>query len=324
MSDIDTTDLRREIGFLGVFLGDTIRQFEGDAMLVKVEQLRRAAWDRRSGRAAADQRMKHLIAQLDDREIRIVIRAFTVFLDLLNLVEDRRRVHVLRERTRNASPEPRAESVGDAIGELKQAGKSAEAMQDLIDHLKLELVFPAHPTEAKRRSIRSKLRQIRQLMRRLDGDPLPSERDRTFQQIRAEIAKLWQTDFIRPWRPSVMQEVGRGLSIKSVLWDEIPKITDELRSALVSAYGHSVRLSNPILKFGSWIGGDRDGHPGVTADVTAETLIWLRREALSFHLGSCESLFESLSLSDRQVHLDHALVEQIERAVEAGLALLSE
>ena len=104
-------ELRGEIGFLGTVLGDTIRELEGEGAFAVVEDLRKAAWDRRSGRSSADERMKKLIAGLNESEIRISIRALSVFLDLVNLVEDRRRVMVLGERASQAYPNPRPESI---------------------------------------------------------------------------------------------------------------------------------------------------------------------------------------------------------------------
>jgi phosphoenolpyruvate carboxylase len=305
---------RREIGFLGSLLGDTIRQFGGDAAFELVEEFRRLAWDRRAGRESGDARLKQLIATLDDEQVRLVVRAFTTFLDLLNLVEDRRRIQVLDQRTENAFPEPRSESIRDAIGELKSVGLSPEQMQTLVDRIDIELVFTAHPTEAKRRSVRSKLRSIRRLLAEYHAQTMEHHRLEVEREIRGEIAKLWHTDFIRPWRPSVMQEVGRGLSIKSVLWETLPKIHDDFRMALREHFGEATRLSHPCIHFGSWIGGDRDGHPGVTADVTAKTLLWLRREAIEFHLRTCDALSDSLSLSDRQVHFGGRLRDCLAQA----------
>ncbi|MGB7343154.1 MAG: phosphoenolpyruvate carboxylase [Pirellulaceae bacterium] len=309
-----TDDLRREIGFLGTILGDTIREIAGEEAFEIVERLRRSAWDRRVGRQRADQEIKDTIAKLNDQEMRVVIRAFTIFLDLANLVEDRRRVQVLAERGQAAYPGPRAESVRQAIAELKRRGKSASEVQSLIDQLNIDLVFTAHPTDAKRRSVRNKLTKIRQLMQSFDESSPAQVRDRAEKAIRAEVAKLWQTDFIRPWRPSVMQEVSRGLSIKPVLWNEVPRIFDELQRGTRENYGDQIRSKRTCVTFGSWIGGDRDGHPGVTADVTEETFAWLRREAIAFHVGTCDTLFDSLSISDRQVDFDSQLHQATEDA----------
>ncbi len=313
MSTVLEPELRSEIGFLGAILGDTIREFAGEEAFAIVEELRKLAWDRRMGRDHSEQRMVDRIASLDSEQIRMLTRAFTMFLDLLNVVEDRRRVTVLGQRARNAYPQPRSESIRDAILELKEAGKSSADVQAILDRLQIELVFTAHPTDAKRKSVRSKLTAIRRLMTQLEGDPLPEHRDRTEQSLRSEIAKLWQTDFIRPWRPTVMQEVGRGLSIKPVLWEEMPRIAEELRRAVEENYD-DVKPQRPCVTFGSWIGGDRDGHPGVTAEITAETIVWLRREAIKFHLNTCDALFDSLSISARQTQVSAKLEQSISTA----------
>jgi phosphoenolpyruvate carboxylase len=311
---IKNPDLRNEIRYLGKILGETIRELEGEEAFTIVEELRKLAWDRRSGTENAEQRMIDRIASLSVKQLFITTRVFTVFLDLLNMVEDRRRVRVLGERARVTYPQPRNESIRDAISQLRKCGKSADEVQKLIDELHIELVFTAHPTDAKRRSVRSKLTAIRSLLSILDHDPLPEQRDRTEQEIRTEIARLWQTDFIRPWRPTVMEEVSRGLSIKPVLWEEIPRLADEFRRAIIENYADEVQLRRPCLTFGSWIGGDRDGHPGVTARVTRETVTWLRREAIVFHLKTCDTCFNTLSLSERQVRLDDKLNAAIANA----------
>ncbi len=306
--------LRREIAFLGTILGEVIRQQAGEDAFELIEDLRRAAWDRRSGKDDAESRIIARIATLDQEQIQVVVRAFTVFLDLLNLVEDRQRVRTLNERARRSYPGPRRESIRAAVAALRESGKPAAAMQTLIDRLQIELVLTTHPTEAKRRSVRAKLRTLRGLMADYTDDPLPAQHDRLERRIRGEITKLWQTDFIRPWRPSVMQEVGRGLSIKPTLWAEVPRVAEELRRGLREAYQGQVEVTRPCLTFGSWIGGDRDGHPGVTAEVTAQTFAWLRREALQFHLQSCDALFDSLSLSERQVGFSGALAARLQQA----------
>lgn len=310
MNEVKEDDLRNEIGFLGTILGDTIRELAGPEAFTLIEELRLLAWRRRVGEGSETE-MLDRIASLNHEQLRIVVRAFTLFLDLLNVVEDRRRVQVLANRAEAAYPAPSPESIRDAIAKLKESGVSAADVQTLVDRLNVDLVFTAHPTEAKRRSVRAKLTAIRQLMSDLDDDPMPQERDECEAALRAEIAKLWQTNFIRPWRPTVMQEVSRGLSIKPVLWNEVPRIDAELRRGLLENFDEQVKPTQPVVTFGSWIGGDRDGHPGVTAEVTEETLGWLRREAIQFHLRACDALFDSLSVSSRQAGANDELTESL-------------
>ena len=188
-------------------------------------------------------------------------------------------------------------------------------MQQYVDSLQIELVLTAHPTEAKRRAVRRLLGNIRALLKQADDDELlPSEKQSVDEQLVAKIGNLWQTDFIRPWRPTVMQEVERGLKIKEVLWQQIPRVVDELRDALAEFYPKVTLSRAPIIQYGSWIGGDRDGNPFVTPDITEQTLAYLRSEALTSHLQQCAKLSQSLSLSDRQTPAAACLVDAIASA----------
>jgi len=306
--------LREEITFLGEMLGDTIRDIAGPDSLQIVEELRRLAWDDRSEGPGVGPEIIRFISELRNDQLWVVTSAFSLFLDLANLAEDRERVRVLRERVRKAHPNAPGESIGEAVLRLKTSGKSASEMQQLLDQLHVELVFTAHPTEAKRKSVRSKLRKLRELLGESEGEQLPAESERTERLIRAELAKLWQTDFIRPWRPSVMQEVQRGLSIVPVLWDVLPEILRAFRHSLKEVFPENSLQIRNCVTFGSWIGGDRDGHPGVTAEGTQQTFIWLRQAALEFHLSSCHQLYGSLSLSQRQMRLGSELSDSISAA----------
>ena len=310
-----TDQWRTEIGFLGSILGETIRDFAGQPAYELVEKIRRLSWQRRSGDADAGAELKQLFAELDETEIRVVVRAFTIFLDLLNLVEDRTRTQVLRERNEAAYPKARGESIWEAVDRLKQNGVSDADFQSLIDRINVELVFTAHPTEAKRRSVRRKLREIRVLLSQHESETMQHRRAKIENAIYRELALLWQTNFIRPWRPSVRQEVHRGLSITDVLWDVIPRINKDIDTACADSYSDSVVPATPAVTFGSWIGGDRDGHPGVTHHVTEETLVWLRHKAIEKHLKTCSELFDTFTVSNRQVNLGDTIRNKIDLAL---------
>ena len=302
-----------EINYLGTFLREAIRESAGDSALKLVDEISHSAarW-----RSRGDGAVRKMVQGLDDDQMRIAIRAFTILLDLLNVAEDRRRVSVLKRRRLDAFPEPAPETIEDAIGQLKSRGVSKAEIQVLIDQLDIELVFTAHPTEAKRRSVRDKLRQIRRLMSLIDGELPQLSHGELMEELQGEVAKWWQTDFIRPWRPSVLQEIERGLSFKPVLWQQLPRIHQELEQAVNSTYGDDVHLHSTPIRLASWIGGDRDGHPGVKADVTLESCKWLRREAIRFHLNTCEKLFVGLSMSNRQVDLGQQLEEAVADALQ--------
>ena len=307
--------LRRDVRTLGDMLGDVIRELAGESTLERVEEIRKVARERRSGVAEGECELTRLIEALDEPAARDVTRAFSIFFDLANIAEDRHRVRILRSREMERHPQPRSESIGDAIGKLKEAGFTPVETQSALDRLAIELVFTAHPSEAKRRSLRVKLRRMRQALEDLDlTDLLPRERQKLENLLRTEMTVLWQSEFLRPTRPTVLQEVRRGLTIAPRLWEVVPGIYGDMRRALEVCYpGVEFRL--PVfLKFGSWIGGDRDGHPHVTHDVTAQTLLWLREAAVKAHLAQCRQLAEFLSISANESTIGTKLNDEFEAA----------
>ncbi len=290
--------LRRDVRFLGEMLGSVIRELAGPEADALVEEVRRLARDRRQGGHDAEQHLAARIESLDETQATIVARAFGIFFDLANIAEDRQRIRVLRERERMRYPSPLGESLAAGIAELKALGAPPEDVQQVLDRLAVELVFTAHPSEAKRRSIRSKLRRMRRSLQAFDStELLPRERLRHEAEMRSELVLLWQTEFLRPTKPTVLDEVDRGLSIMPRLWEAVPQVCGALRRALADAYpGHAFTMP-AFLSFGSWMGGDRDGNPFVTADVTASTLLRLRHEAIAQHLEWCTRLNDLLSVS---------------------------
>lgn len=290
--------LRREIDALGRLFGEVLRQFAGEEAFELVERVRALAKRFRDGEEAAGDELATLLKDLTEHQLQLVIKAFSCFLELANLAEDRQRVRSLRSRQLRDASKPQKESIRAALHTLKEQGFSAEQVKQALANVDVELVFTAHPTEAKRKSLRSKLRAIRQTLSALDNESLmPSEERAEQLALRREIVKLWQTDLVRPLRPTVMEEVQRGLSFQPVLWRTVPRIMGELREAVAECYPESKLQTPRVLRFGSWMGGDRDGHPHVTPPVTQETIVWLRRAAIASHLETCERLGDSLSMS---------------------------
>ena len=314
--------LRREIDDLGRTFGDTVRRFSGDEAFELVESVRRLARRFCDGETAAADELDELLQSMTTEQLRVVISSFSGFLELANLAEDRQRVRALRDRETETHPQAPRESILAAVQSLKEQGLSADEVAGVLSHVDIELVFTAHPTEAKRRSLRAKLRAIRGLLSRLDQSSLtPREEIRLRELLKREIAKMWQTDVLRPTRPTVLEEVRRGLSIKPVLWKTIPWIQAELRHALEEVYPGDKISSPSLISFGSWMGGDRDGHPFVTPEITQQTLQWLREAAIERHLEECSRLIESLSLSVRQTPECAALYEPIAAACAKWPAL---
>ncbi len=290
--------LQSDVELLSSALDEVIRDLVGEAAYGELVTIRDLAGERRLGAPDAERRLATAIAELTNPSARNVARALGIFFDLANIAEDLQRIRVLRERELSRHPLPLTESLAAAIGELHAAGHSAGDVQRALDRLSVELVFTAHPSEAKRRSIRSKLRRLRSSLASLNRPGLiPRERDQILAAISAELRVLWQTEFLKPAKPSVADEVDRGLSILPRLREVVPHVCRAMRQALAEHYpGHAFQIP-PFLSFGSWMGGDRDGNPFVTVDVTAATLCRLRNAAIDMHLDECRRLYDYLTVS---------------------------
>lgn len=314
MPKVSNELLRRDVRMLADMLGEAITSLAGAPSLDLVEEIRKLSRSRRSGDASAEHALAERIAALDEAQIQTVVRAFTVFLDLSNLAEDRHRIRVLRNR--ELEHEPLGESIGAGVAALKLQGFTAVQVQQALHRLSIELVFTAHPSEAKRRAVRAKLSRMRAFLQELDRpDLVPRERRDLEANLRTELNVLWQTEFLRPRRPTVLEEVDRVLSIVPRLWDVVPRIYEALRRALAMSYPGDVFEMPVFLRFGSWVGGDRDGHPDVTAEVTGRTLSKLRAKALAMHQEQCRRMYDFLSLSSREAPVSEILESNLEEAV---------
>jgi phosphoenolpyruvate carboxylase len=220
--------LRTEIRQLGRMLGETIQELDGPERFVLEEEVRTLAKARRRGESGAEERLIERLGQISYDECWSVARAFSIFFDLANLAEDRHRVRVLRERQREQAFRP--ESLGAAVDHLHSVGLTAEQVQELLKGLRLEPVFTAHPTEAKRRAVRSSLRRMRGILAEIDQSPDTHE-GTLADQLREELEVMWQTDLLRPRKPTVIEEVSRGLFFIGTLWKVIPVLHRELRQA---------------------------------------------------------------------------------------------
>lgn len=302
--------LSSTIRFLGYLLGDVIREQAGTAAFALEERVRALAKSlRQTGRADRAAELQRIIAGLSIAEIHDLIKAFSIYFALVNLSEQLQRIWVLRERARSAPDVPRSESIAAAIAELRQNGVDAHALHHWLDNALVLPVFTAHPTEAKRRTTLEKLRRIAAAIQRQHApDVLPAERAEATHQIVAEIVGLWQSDEIRIVRPTVIDEVKNGLYyFEETVIDLVPRIYREIEQALEIYYPEHTWHVAPFLRFGSWIGGDRDGNPFVTPYVTVEAVRLLRRSAIQHHIRTVEALSHHLSQSTRQVAISDEL-----------------
>ena len=308
--------LRTDVRSLGSLLGATIRGQEGAPLLETVERVRRLAKASRSGDAGAGDALRDLLGELDLDQAYVVARAFSHFLTLANVAEEHHRC-----RLRRRSGPPASGTLDDVLPRLLAGGVSPEALQRCVADVGLELVLTAHPTQANRRTALWRQRRIAALLgRRERGDRTASERREDEASIEREVVAAWGTDVVRRRRPTPVDEAKSGLIFEQVLWDAVPAFLRYLDDALARHAGVRLPLEAAPVRFGSWMGGDRDGNPNVTADVTREVCAMARWSAADLFLREVVALREELSL----VSCSPALRIRVGGAAEPYRALLTE
>ena len=299
--------LSADIRLLGNLLGMVIREQHGDAAFETVERVRLSAKARRGGDLMAHAELTNIINGLNLEQKRVLITAFSNYFQLINIAEDQQRIRVLRQREEDGML---AESIDEAVGTLREAGVTAEQMRVLLGRIRVRLVMTAHPTEAKRKELLVKLRHIAQMMEQRERQTLLPREVRALEAALAEeIEELWQTRPTRASRTTVEDEVDFGLYfITSVIMDTLLDIADDLRASLQTHYPDADWTDlPPLLRYASWIGGDRDGHPGVTPEVTLATLRTLRDAARRVYLDEIAFLRQHLTQSTAEFPPSEAL-----------------
>ncbi|MBY0231759.1 MAG: phosphoenolpyruvate carboxylase, partial [Gemmataceae bacterium] len=308
--------LGADIRLLGGMLGDVIREVAGEPAFALEEEVRAAAKELRQSHSVEEARkLRARLEGLDVPRLRTLIRAFTVFFDLVNLAEQRARVRVLRHRARQADPLPTSESIESALRQLRLRGVGPERLAEALPRMLVVPVFTAHPSEARRRTVLEKLARINEAMdARERSDSLPREREEAEEAIREEIATLWKSDLVRVLRPTVRDEVRHGLEVvEGTLFGVVPRVYRTLEAALGRVYPELAERVPALLRFGTWIGGDRDGNPNVTAAATATAVRMQMELALSFHVRTVTGLWRSLSQTSAYAAPSDALKESLAR-----------
>lgn len=308
--------LSRDIHLLGDTLGEVLLHLEGENVFAREETLRATAKQLRHSFSPADaRRMEQLVRRLDVDTATKVLRAFTIYFQLVNEAEQKEIVRVNRERELQAGRKPRPESITEAIHRFKRSGVTAEEVQNLLDSLRIQPVLTAHPTEAKRRTVLEKLKRIAELLDALGANQLlPMERKRLVHEIRSHITALWQTDEVRATPLTVLDEVENGLFFfDQTIFDLVPLLHEQVKEALSQHYPHHAFHIPPFLRFGSWVGGDRDGNPNVTPDITRRAVRAHAALALNKYIAAVRSLRRELSQSIRLTHVSDDLMASIAR-----------
>jgi len=313
--DLKEAPLRRDVRSLGRLLGEVLKEQVGDSLFSTVEELRVLLIEHRElhtqpGDNLQDVqrligRAEEIVSRLDVTEAHQMAKAFAIYFELTNLAETNHRKR--RRRAAQASPELLAQP-GSFLGTLRRmrdAGITRQQALEWLARIEVILVFTAHPTEVARRTVLFKRQRIAAELEQLDQLPLTEmESEKHEQAILAEITALWQTDEVRRRQPSVRDEIRMGLYYyPSILFETLPALYEQLADDFREAYAHQLPANAlpRVLRFGSWIGGDRDGNPLVTPECTRDALQIARETILGYYVERVNDLIWQLSPSTYQV-----------------------
>ncbi len=303
------------IHFLGDLLGDVIQTQAGQDAFASEELVRRLSKNLRVHPTPARvHELQQHIATRDIADLNNLVKSFSTYFALVNLSEQLQRMWVLSERERQMrrAHHTRSESVAEAIYTLAQQGVTAQDIETWMANACIRPVFTAHPTEARRRTILDKLRRLATLLDPVGHDLSLMDDPIVIAQAREEIVGLWQSDDVRVVRPTVIDEVKNGLYyFEQSIVRLIPTLYRELENALQTEYPQHHWRVPALLRFGSWMGGDRDGNPFVRPETTIETARLMRCAAIEFYVREFEQISRRISQSVRQVQVSQALVDSL-------------
>lgn len=286
--------LRDDVRMLGDCLGQAIETQFGEAFLQKVERIRKLA---KAGRLEDNSEYRELLRalrELSEDEVLPVARAFTQFLNLANIAEEHHRVRRRLEDSGKDAPE----SLGQLFRRLMESGSSGREIIDGLGNLSVDLVLTAHPTEVNRRTLIQKFDHIADCLKRLDRG------EKVEHRLRELVSQIWHTDEIRQQRPTPVEEAKWGFAvIENSLWQAVPKFLRALDEQFQDVLGEGLPLDCCPVRYSSWMGGDRDGNPNVTAKVTREVLLLSRWMAADLYYRDVDQLRAELSMSQCNAEL---------------------
>ncbi len=296
--------LREDIRFLGRILGDTLREQEGEDIFHLIEGIRQSAIRYRRGENPADRtHLEHSLDGLSAQHTIAVVRAFSYFSHLSNIAED---LHHNRRRIAysQAGAPPREGSLALSLQRIKEAGVNASTLKNFFDKVLISPVLTAHPTEVQRKSVLDcHLMIAKRLGERTRVAMTPEELEENEASLRRAILTLWQTNELRTFKLRVRDEIENGLSYyRYTFLREVPNLCAQIEDLLAKdpVYAEVSHNVPSFLRMGSWIGGDRDGNPFVTADVTEQALGRHTAVVLDFYLqpGLGQRIYLDKSLPD--------------------------
>ncbi len=304
--------LRKSIKELGIILGEVIIEQEGSEIFKKVETLRALTKSLRRNYNLSDKRkISSLVRNLDLTESYKIIKAFSIYFILVNTAEQVDKIITLKKGETNSKRELQ-DYFGDACLYAKKNNLPLESIETALKSLEVIPVFTAHPTEATRQTILKKILAVSNILLDIELNyHTESEIEKQKTRIKSEVTLLWQSNEIRFRKVTVKDEVMRGMFFfKNILYNVIPEFYDDLFASINQHLDYKSELP-VILKFGSWIGGDRDGHPFVTDQVTKDTFLIQQQEIIKLYLEDIRKIYDRLSTSLHVKNADKKLRQSV-------------
>ncbi len=312
--------LRNDIRLLGRILGDTVRDQEGADVFDLVERIRQTSirFHRDEDRLARRE-LESILDSMSISETVRIVRAFSYFSHLANIAEDQNNIRQMRART-GPGGAPRASVLAQTLSHARAAGISAADLRKFFRDAQVSPVLTAHPTEVRRKSTMDREMEIAALLDRRERVQLtPEEIEASDEQLRREVLTLWQTNLLRRTKLTVLDEVSNGLSFYSYTFlHEVPRLHCVLEDRLNQDDGGGHGELASFLLMGSWIGGDRDGNPFVTAEVMRGTLRLQSSRILSFYLEELHALGAELSIAAHLADVSDELRRLAERSPDTS------
>ncbi|MFW6017390.1 MAG: phosphoenolpyruvate carboxylase [Halapricum sp.] len=303
-------EINQDVRELGELLGSVIKHQSSEEAFDLVETVRNAAIRYRRGEADSREPIHDTLDRLSPEKQDVIARAFTTYFELINLAEERQRVREVREGSQDGTLE---DSVREAAEYFSENNVDPETVESILEDVLIQPTFTAHPTEARRKTVKAKLRDIAGDLEELDEVRLTDNEDRRVRQnVRAQVTSLWQTPQVRDRRPEVTDEaLNVQWYIENVLFDVIDEVYEEFEWALDDVYESEVEVPK-LYEFRSWAGSDRDGNPFVTPEVTAETLERQRDVVLPLYRDRLKELSGVLTQDGRQIDVGERFQERLD------------
>ncbi|PWC74823.1 phosphoenolpyruvate carboxylase [Azospirillum sp. TSH64] len=316
-SETKDQPLREDIRLLGRILGDTVRSQEGEAVFDIVERIRQTSIRfHREEDQGARKELEAILNSLSPPQTARVVRAYSFFSHLANIAEDQH--HIRRTRAHAlAGSAARDGTMAHALDEAAKAGVTTQQLKEFFDGALVSPVLTAHPTEVQRKSILTVQMQVAKLLAERDHGPMtPEEEDTNLESLQRAVLTLWQTAILRATKLAVTDEVANGLTFYDYTFlREMPRFYAQLEDHLRKTDPSWTTTELPsFLRMGSWIGGDRDGNPFVTAPVLRQAMRMQSTRALQFYLDELHTLGSELSLSTRVIDVSEPLRQLAERS----------